>query len=104
MTTTKPDVDKCGVIRERFDAVVASWHERPRCTRINLDGSRCRRSAAWKVNFHGCSHCLLCSQHFNAWRRVLTWLPGMTSGQGEPCNVCGRVFHRADDVYTATTI
>lgn len=93
--------------KKDFDAIIDNWRERPRCTRTNLDGSQCRRSASWRFKFHTCSKGLLCTQHLNAWRLAAAAAfsaAAVAGDRGEHCLGCGQVFDSLEEVCTVSPL
>jgi len=85
---------------DEFAGIVEHLNRLARCRQVNQNGTQCARPARWRVNLHGCSDMLLCTQH----KRVYV---EQTRGWGRPrpvtwhCRACGVTF---DDYSVAVTI
>jgi hypothetical protein len=57
-----------------FEAVISVWDVQVCCEMTTHAGSRCRRSAYWRADLHGCEQALLCGHHKGRWVRQATQL------------------------------
>jgi len=87
-----------------FEAVISTWHERPRCEIPTKSGSQCQHSAAMHVDFHGCSSGLMCTQHWQAWHRTALAVAAADRRPGAVCKWCGGKFASVDDSCTVVAL
>ena len=81
-----------------FEAIVISFDQQLHCE-MDTRLARCRRTAHWRLDLHGCEQVLICGQHLSAWKHR-----GQAAGRGglisPKCVHCGRTFISVDDAYT----
>jgi hypothetical protein len=66
--TTTPTIHR-PLQRNTFEAMIAAFDEPLLCEMTTQAGVRCRRTAHWRLDLHGCEQALLCGQHAKAWER-----------------------------------
>jgi len=84
-----------------LEGVISIRDRKPRCKR-DIAGKPCKREAAWRVDFHGCSSGLMCNECLEVWRKQAA--PQFAGGGSVPCKWCGRTFASLDEALTVVPL